>query len=347
MNYLFFDIECANCDYGNGKICSFGYVKADSSLNVTETKDIIINPKAPFRLRSYGANARVNIELAYPESVFKSAEPFPEHYETISSLLTAPDTLIFGYAPENDAGFLRSEFERYNLPEIEFTFYDVQRLFKYCSEDENQNLISLASACETLGIDPDIANHKSSSDALATAMVLKKLCENCGLTPTELIEKHPLCRGMLKDGNVTANYFKLRPALLPGEKNMLKSINKDRFKNVIRKLAIKHPSGKGKRVAISWNYEYYHFSEMCVIVTELVKNGYRYTTKAGECDIFVKKPEKVGGICKKLIEAEESFQRRGRPSIIEFNELLAKLNLPPRALAKRALAVHSEFEKAE
>ena len=347
MNYLFFDIECANCDYGNGKICSFGYVKANDALEITETKDIIINPRAPFRLRGYGANAKVNIELAYPESVFRSAEPFPEHYETIKALLTAPDTLIFGYAPENDAGFLRSEFERYGLPSIDFSFYDAQRLFKYCSDDENQNLVSLASACETLEIDPDIANHKSSSDALATAMVIKKLCKGFALTPKELTEKYPLCVGSLTNGNVTASYFKPRPKLSPSEKNMLKSINKDRFKNVIRKLAVKNPSGKGKRVCFSWNYEYYHFSEMCVLVTELTKNGYRYTAKASECDIFVKKPEKVGGICKKLADAEEMFEKRGRPKIIEFDEMLLKLNLPPRALAKKALDVQNEFEKAE
>ena len=86
---------------------------------------------------------------------------------------------------------------------------------------------------------------------------------------------------------------------------------------------------------------------MCVLVTELTKNGYRYTAKAGECDIFVKKPEKVGGICKKLADAEEMFEKRGRPKIIEFDEMLLKLNLPPRALAKKALDVQNEFEKAE
>lgn len=347
MNYLFFDIECANCDYGNGKICSFGYVKANNSLEITEIKDIIINPKAPFRLRGYGKSAKVSIELAYPESVFKSAEPFPEHYETVRALLTEPDTLIFGYAPENDAGFLRSEFERYRLPMTDFKFYDVQRLFKHCSPDTESNLSSLSAACEALGIDPDIANHKSCSDALATAMVLKKLCEKQGLSPTKLIEKYPLCGGMLKNGNITASYFKPRPKLSPGEKNMLKSINKDRFKNVIRKLAVKHPFGKGKRVSFSWNYEYYHFSEMCVLVTELVKNGYRYSTKVGESDIFVKKPEKTGGICKKLAEAEELNKQKSRPKIISFDEFLQTLDLTPEALTKKAHAVQRGFEKAE
>ena len=163
----------------------------------------------------------------------------------------------------------------------------------------------------------------------------------------ELLKKYPLCVGSLKNGNLTASYFKPRPDLLPGEKNMLKSINKDRFKNHLRKLAIKFPSCKGKRICFSWSYEYYHFSEMCVLVTELMRNGYRYTAKVHECDIFVKKPGGFGIPCKKLIEAEELSQTRGRPKIIEMDELLVKINLPHRALSAKAAAVKKDFEKAE
>ena len=54
MQYLFFDIECANCDGGNGKICSFGYVLTDENFNEIEKEDIIIDPKAPFHLRGWG-----------------------------------------------------------------------------------------------------------------------------------------------------------------------------------------------------------------------------------------------------------------------------------------------------
>ncbi len=347
MNYLFFDIECANCDYGNGKICSFGYVKLNDLLEVTEIRDIIINPKAPFRLRSYGANAKVNIKLAYPESVFKIAKPFPDHYEEVRSLLLGPNTLIFGFAPENDAGFLRSEFERYGLPMIDFRFYDVQRIFKHCSEDSEKNLSSLPTACESLGIDPDIANHKSSSDALATAMVLKKLCQKHGLSPLQFIENVPRCGGALINGNITATYFKPKTPLKPGEKNMLKGINKDRFKNIIRKLAVKQPMNKGKKFCFSGNYEYYHFSEMCVIVTELIKKGYRYSAKVSECDFFVKKPEKVGGICKRLAEAEILNAQKNKPKIIEFNEFLKNIGISFYILSKKAASVLKNFEDNE
>ena len=61
MEYLFFDIECANCDGGNGKICSFGYVLADSRLDVMEKRDIVINPKAPFKLKGWGNKYYINL----------------------------------------------------------------------------------------------------------------------------------------------------------------------------------------------------------------------------------------------------------------------------------------------
>lgn len=45
MKYLFFDIECANCNDRRGKIYSFGYIIADEGLNVIEDeKDIVMNP---------------------------------------------------------------------------------------------------------------------------------------------------------------------------------------------------------------------------------------------------------------------------------------------------------------
>ena len=32
MKYLFFDIECANCFDGKGKICEFGYIQTDENF---------------------------------------------------------------------------------------------------------------------------------------------------------------------------------------------------------------------------------------------------------------------------------------------------------------------------
>ena len=44
MDYVFFDIECANCIEGQAKICSFGYVVTDEQFDVIEREDLIVNP---------------------------------------------------------------------------------------------------------------------------------------------------------------------------------------------------------------------------------------------------------------------------------------------------------------
>ena len=67
MNYLFFDIECANCDNGNGKICSFGYVLTDTDFNILEYTDLIIDPTIVIKLdrAAIGVCKIVNILRLY------------------------------------------------------------------------------------------------------------------------------------------------------------------------------------------------------------------------------------------------------------------------------------------
>ena len=339
MDYLFFDIECANCDGGNGKICSFGYTLIDHDYNILEKKDIVINPRAPFRLRGYGK--KLYIQLAYPEEEFKNAPDFTEHYNLISSLLTAENRMIFGYAPENDAGFLRSEFERYSLSPVNFIFYDVQRLYKYASGTENTNLCSLMSACEGLEIDTSFIEHKSCDDAYATMMVLKKLCEKHNKRPEELVNIFTPCQGELKNGEIYADYFKPKTDLKEGEENFIKGINRDKFKQIVRRSnnICSHGSLYGKKIAFSWIYEYHHFNEMCKIVGAIAKKGGRYTYKISNCDIFVKKPEESRGICKKLAEAEKlrETSKSLRPAIMSFNSFLSLIDVTKDELSEITL----------
>ena len=113
MKYLFFDIECANCDHGKGKICSFGYVLTNEKFEVVESKDILMNPDAPFHLT--GRRDKRDIVLGYTEQEFLSAPKFPEFYDQIFSMITDSNILPIGYAVVNDVNFLQAECERYSL----------------------------------------------------------------------------------------------------------------------------------------------------------------------------------------------------------------------------------------
>lgn len=343
MDYLFFDIECANCDGGNGKICSFGYVLTDEKFNIKEYTDLLMNPKARFKLRGWGNKSYIT--LAYPEEDFLESPDFTYYYEKIKDLLTAEDTLIFGYAPENDAGFLRSEFERYCLPRVDFTFYDVQRLFKAECGEEGGNLCSLSAACEALGAEAEFTSHKSCDDAFATMKVFEAICKVKETTPAEIVRKNENIRGELKNGEVSAMYFKPKTELKPGEENYIKGINKDDFRYLLRRLSGRQNKGvlNRKRICISWLYEYKHFKEMLWIVKSISDNGGRYTHKVAECEIFVKKPISVKGICKREVEAFrlKEVSNGKRPVIMEFGEFLKYLDTDERSLAENSIAAPS------
>ena len=328
MDYLFFDIECANCDGGNGKICSFGYVLANSELKVVEKRDIVINPKAPFKLKGWGNKYYIN--LSYPEEEFQSAPEFPFYYSKIYELFTADARMIFGYAPENDAGFLRSEFERYCLKPIDFVFYDVQRLQRLVVSPEGGNLRSLTGACEEMGIDTSFTEHKSCDDAYASLLILEKLCHMTGKSPEQLTQKYTPCRGALENGEISADYFRKRKELSDEEKNLLKGVNRDAFRELVRKLNNTESHGMlyGKRVCFSWLYEYRSYFQMCVLVKKLRKLGGFYTDKVKQCDIFVKMPPEMRGVCTRLREVEKLCESKGgkKPAVMSFESFLTLIN---------------------
>ncbi len=188
MNYVFFDVECANCLKGEGKICSLGYVKTDSDFNVMKKKDILINPDAPFLLGN--AAQGKGIKLAYPLFRFKWADTFPSYYEEIKKLLENEDNMVFGFSVGQDVSYLSYTCSRYQLPQLDFPFYDIQ-LFEKKMRGE-KNIRGLDSLIEEFQLDK-YTLHRSDDDALMTLEVFKKLLEISNLTVEEGLEKYP-CR---------------------------------------------------------------------------------------------------------------------------------------------------------
>ncbi|MBR2460278.1 MAG: hypothetical protein IKB34_03505 [Clostridia bacterium] len=353
MKYLFFDIECANCDDGDGKICSFGYVVTDSSFNVLEHEDLVINPKAPFRLKSYGKSDKVYIELAYPTEVFKAAPKFPFYYEHIRSLLNAEDTLIFGFAPENDANFLASEFERYSLQCIDFVFYDVQIIYKKHIKGVGRNQFSLVNACNTLGIATPETVHKSVDDAMATMRLLKCMCATEGRTPAELAELYAPCTGKLINGDLDISYFRKKAPLAPGEENLMKGINEDNFKKLVKRTKREGrgtvPQLRGKRICFSGAYEFNRYRQMCTLLPMLIEGGARFTRKAKDCNMYILATVKMkdGKIarCQKYKHIEQRIANGERIHIVRLNTLLGWLGLDEPSLDR--LAFPEEQSMAE
>ncbi len=188
MNYVFFDIECANCIQGEGKICSFGYVKTDENFNVIQEQDILRNPAAPFLLGN--AKKGKGITLAYPLFRFRESPLFPRFYKQIKKLLTDPDTLVFGFAVDQDASYVSYSCARYHLPYIQFKFFDIQKLEKEINHRKNAS--GLQALIEEYG-EGVFTYHRSEDDALRTREVFKHRSKARNRSVKEIWEKYPEC----------------------------------------------------------------------------------------------------------------------------------------------------------
>lgn len=300
MEYIFFDIECANCFNGRGKICSFGYVITDESFNVKEKNDIVINPHSRFYL--VGHKNHPGITLGYDEATFNSSPDFKYYYKTIRELLTRPNAIKLGFAVLSDAGFIKSECERFSKEIFDYDFIDIQRI--YTDYKELDNTPGLIKCAHEYGVTDNQEVHKSDDDSYFTMRVMKGLCEETGLSLLELIDKYPHCKCKCVNGEIESEYLKYREALkaqklskmekITGSprSNWIHSIDEhgEEFSNYYKKVFVDKRSISflsGKKICISSLFEEYHFNEMMNIVSLLASKGARYTRHAFGCDIFV------------------------------------------------------------
>ena len=300
MEYVFFDIECANCFHGRGKICSFGYVITDEHFNVITKNDILVNPHSRFHL--YGHGNHPGITLGYDERTFNSSPDFPHHYKKIREILTAPNRMIFGFSVMSDAGYIKSECERFHKEMFDYEFYDIQRI--YTDFKKLDNTPSLIKCAHEYGVLDSQDVHKSDDDSYFTMRVLKGLCQETGLTPEELIEKFPHCKCWCKSNEINSEFLKYKEALKAQKLTKMEVLTSspranwmhatvssgDEFTSYLRHVFVDKSNKTyltSKKVCISSLYEEYHFNEMMNIVSLLAKNGAKYTRHAYECDIFV------------------------------------------------------------
>lgn len=201
MRYLFFDIECANCFDGKGKICSFGYCIVDKNFKVLAQKDILINPRSRFHLGP--TNKDEGIKLSYPQSAFRAAPDFKYYYEIIKGLLTSKDQIVFGHAVYNDLSFIRSDCDRYKKEKFDIKAYDTQALYKQISQEGSE--VGLDRLCDKYEIEKEHL-HRSDYDAYLTMRVLQALCKEQNMTIDEMVINHINAYVEMKDGVITKEF---------------------------------------------------------------------------------------------------------------------------------------------
>jgi DNA polymerase III epsilon subunit-like protein len=180
MNFVFFDVECANCYNSQSKICSFGYVVTDENFKVLKKEDILIDPNSEFQ--PYVLKHVIH----YKEEDFLDKPRFNMVYNTIKDFLTNPKYISFGFDVANDLKFINDECKRYKKPKIKAVSYDIQAFYEmYVGKLEKKSLSGLA---QILNIDTSsLTEHNSRDDAMITMLIMKEIANKLNVNGIDLI----------------------------------------------------------------------------------------------------------------------------------------------------------------
>lgn len=169
MNYVFFDVECAQTDGRGGKVYSIGYIITDQQLKVVQKeKDILVNPN----VECWDWYVAKNI-LAYSKKHLESMPCFDKCYNKIRNIFKKEGVVICGFSVKDDIRYLESECVRYGLPSLNLKCFDVKLLSEKLVGEKMGLEIAYMKWCNRLP-----ANlHRSDIDALFTYEIARAICK--------------------------------------------------------------------------------------------------------------------------------------------------------------------------
>ena len=178
--YVFYDIECANCRNYTAKISSIGFVITDANFNIIESKEIKINPEAPFY--SYEKIDGKEVRQIYvPHNIdeYLSSPNYAGLYKNIKELFTMENTLYIGFGNVSDAFYLYESNKRYNLINFNYQFVDVKDMFQWRYDKKTTKPFrGLQGLAKFFGIQWN-QTHNALDDSVMTFKVCKALMKKC------------------------------------------------------------------------------------------------------------------------------------------------------------------------
>lgn len=342
MKYLFFDLEYATSKGGNIKICEFGFVVTDEDFKILERDNFIINPNI---FREEWDWRVVRKILTRRVSEYEESPTFDEYYDDIVELIKSAD-YIFGHSLNGDAKALNCDCLRYNLPSIDFKFYDIKEFYKQYNSTNRD--ISVGNILNDLQIEGEAGEHDAEVDSVNTMYEFKAMLERLEMTAQELID---ICPSVVDyNENYTVQSLEISKLLkeermqnlLNGNGNnlMLKNSKESRifvqFLDNVLPSIIESKTLKDLKFSISINYEETHYKQMLNIVQILCNKGATYIRKASLCDIFVTYEmfNENGSLkeCSKTKYVKEVIDNGSNIKIISFNEFLEMIGLTQEEL---------------
>lgn len=326
MRYLFFDIECANCFNGQGKICSFGYCIVDENFNVLEVQDILINPKSKFNLGP--KNKEPSIQLGYTKNKFNKSPDFHFRYPEIKKLLEAENQVVFGHSVGNDLSFILADCKRYRMPAFYIKAFDTQAIYKQITGEKND--AGLSSLCERYNINTENL-HRSDCDAMMTMNVLKGICKEKDMTITQLLNEYPKTYVELKDDGVHKVFEPIKNS------KKLSNLNRDLFDLCHTKKG--HPLIK--LVAFDDYIEENEYQLARAYVSIINHAGiYAYTSRLPKANFYVMKDENSAKSMRAKARLANAQQKQAKLKILTEKEFIKKFNIDEELIAK-----HKTVEK--
>lgn len=342
MKYLFFDLEYATSKGGNIKICEFGYIMTDENFNISNRDNFIINPNIIKEDWDYKVVKNI---LTRKISEYEECPTFDEYYDDIVNLIESAD-YIFGHTLNGDANALNCECLRYELPSIDFKFYDIKEFYKeYRSITED---VSVTNILKDLKVEGEFGIHDAEVDSVNTMYEFKAMLEKLEMSVEEIIQLCPSAVDYNKNYSVESLeisgliYDENMQKLLNGTYDNSMAIHDDKYRilsqfinNVIpNKKALK--TLKNLKVAISFNYEQNHYRQILNIVQILCNKGAKYVKKITTCNIFVRYDlyDEDGNLneCFKLQLVNEATKKGHKIKVISFNDFLKMIDLTEEEL---------------
>lgn len=277
MRYLFFDLEEAQM---TKSICEFGYVVTDEDFNIIKKENFIINPNLP---RSSWDKYVLGHILTRDISEYEMEYDFKYYYPKIQKLIEESDYVI-GHTTSGDVNSLNIECKKYNLPSLDFKFYDVKDFYKVLSKKSND--VGVVNIMMKLNIKGDFYSiHDACTDAYNTMLDLKEILKELNCSLQELIERCPKAVGENEGYRIVTIY-----------KNYLKILEKNEydenlFKKIIKKIK-KYSTRSGNRlinksIYLSETLKEEHMCESLNLIQFIYDEGGTYENNIQKSNVYI------------------------------------------------------------
>lgn len=346
MRYLFYDLEDATSKNDICKICEFGYVLTNEKFEVIKKGNLIINPNISRQEWDWYVVRNV---ITRSVSTYEHCKTFDYFYKIIRDLILGADYVI-GHTLNADASAINDDCKRYNLPSIDYEFYDIREFYKTLTNTtKNESVVHLL---ELLGIEGDTNTHDAEADAYNTMLETKAILERANKSLVEMIALSPDSKDTTENYTVKSiekqkelNALKLKQYFAVNDAEMTYWQRKKLYEKYLKTL---HPNLEGgklknKKVSISINYEETHFRQILNFAKLIADQGGIIVGKATTADIFVKYDLffEDGTLRKdsRLNYVNEAINKGSNIKIIKLDDLLDMLGLTEEELEKLPMPI--------